>query len=80
MNCPECGNVVIFFKSGKAKVRTNILIFEKGENGDFSNGGVICNKCKTFVNLPIQLNLKEEVKLFIVNNEKKDFKENLKKR
>lgn len=51
LNCPKCGSELIRDYGDKQKLRTNILIFERGKCT------VKCPNCKGNVDVPITLNL-----------------------
>jgi hypothetical protein len=69
MKCKKCQKELLQYADNKIKIRTNIIIFEKGEKGetdDISSAIIKCQYCKSDNQIPIALNLKDnELKHFI---------------
>lgn len=61
-SCPCCDSVLFDVKENKIKLRTNILIFEKSQEEDFSDGFVKCPYCKELVKVPINIKFNDDDK------------------
>lgn len=68
IKCPNCKKNIFQSKDNKLKIRTNIIIFEKAEDGDYG-GGILCNNCKQYIKIPIKLDSNnEEIKHIILKD------------
>ena len=68
IRCNKCKSDLFQTNPGKIKLRTNIIIFEKGIDGSFdsSTAVVLCPKCKEDNEVPILLDTKNsEIKHLI---------------
>lgn len=61
LTCKNCKKPLLQKNQNKIKIRTNILVFEKAESGDFSNvkGLIKCPHCKCDNKIPIILNTQD---------------------
>lgn len=74
LHCKNCGQNLFQYKENKIKVRTNILIFEKSIENDFTDCNAIikCSNCKHDNKVPIVLDTKNsDFKFFIFDYQKK---------
>jgi len=67
--CPHCNNSIFHKQNNKLKVRTNIIIFEKGVDGTDFSTEIKCNSCKKFIKVPIKLDFSDlKMKHIILEN------------
>lgn len=58
----KCNKPLIQKTDNKIKVRTNIMIFEKGKDGLYKNAIIKCPYCKEDNKMPINFDSKESEK------------------